>query len=192
MTGWRCLDAPVPAAVQVPVQVRDVEGLRLVVVVDEARRRVPDCLAARLPGELDELEAVAAHAEQATSLGAAADALRPDPVELPGAMRWVERRVRPVHHVLSIVIGLLPEQLARCVAEVGAVRARLETDAALRALRTLVAEQLPVLPAPLGVHRDAGNGKDTSPCRNVPGRARCRPQFGRPIPPVARSPAGSG
>ena len=36
---------------------------------------LPDCLAARLPGELDELEAVVAHAEQATSLGAAADAL---------------------------------------------------------------------------------------------------------------------
>ena len=82
---------------------------------------------------------------QAPSLGAAADALRPDPVELPGAMRWVERRVRLVHHVLSIVIALLPEQLARGIAEVGAVRARLNTDTALRALRTLVAEQLPVV-----------------------------------------------
>ena len=57
---------------------------------------------------------------QAPSLGAAADAPRPDPVELPGAMRWVERRVRLVHHVLSIVIALLPEQLARGIAEVGA------------------------------------------------------------------------
>ena len=113
---------------------------------------LPDCLAARLPGELDELEAVVAHAEQAPSLAAAANALRRDAVELPGAMRWVERRVRLVHHVVSIVIGLLPEPLARCIAEMGAVRARLETDAALRALRTLVAQQLPVLPAPLGFH----------------------------------------
>ena len=111
---------------------------------------LPDCLAARLPGELDTLEAVVAHAEQAPSLGAAADALRPDPVELPGAMRWVERRVRLVHHVLSLVIGLLPEHLMRCVAEMGAVRTRLETDIALRTLRTLVDPQLPVLPAPLG------------------------------------------
>ena len=87
---------------------------------------LPDCLAARLPGELDELEAVVAHAEQAPSLAAAANALRRDAVELPGAMRWVERRVRLVHHVVSIVIGLLPEPLARCIAEMGAVRARLE------------------------------------------------------------------
>ena len=113
---------------------------------------LPDCLAARLPGELDEVEAVVAHAEQAQSLAAAADALRRDAVELPGAMRWVERRVRLVHHVLTLVIGLLPEHLARCIAEMGAVRTRLETETALRALRTLVAAQLPVLPAPLGFH----------------------------------------
>ena len=113
---------------------------------------LPDCLAARLPGTIDELEAVVAHAEQATSRTAAADALRPDAVELPGAMRWVERRVRLVHHVLSIVIGLLPGLLARCVTEVGAVRTRLETDTALRVPRTLTAAQLPTLPAPLGFH----------------------------------------
>ena len=56
------------------------------------------------------------------------------------------------HHVLVIVIGLLPHRLARCVAEVAAVRARLHSEAALRALRTLVAAQLPALPAPLGFH----------------------------------------
>ena len=114
--------------------------------------RLPDCLAARFPGELDEVEAVVAHAEQAQSLAAAANALRPDTVELPGAMRWVERRVRLVHHVLSLVIGLLPEQLARCIAEMGAVRTRLDTDIALRTLRTLADAQLRALPAPLGFH----------------------------------------
>ena len=111
---------------------------------------LPDCLAARLPGELDTLEAVVAHAEFAASLTAAADELRRDTVELPGAMRWVERRVRLVHHVLSLVIGLLPERLARCIAEMGAVRARLDTDIALRTLRTLVDPQPRALPAPLG------------------------------------------
>ena len=110
---------------------------------------LPDFLAARLPGTLDELEEVVAHAERASSLLAAANALRTDTVALPGAMRWVRRRVRRVHHVLVIVIGLLPHRLARCVAEVAAVRARLHSEAALRALRTLVAAQLPALPAPL-------------------------------------------
>ena len=42
----RCLDAPVPAPVEVPAQVRDVEGLRLVVVGDEAQRRIWNTLLA--------------------------------------------------------------------------------------------------------------------------------------------------
>ena len=42
-----------------------------------------DCLAARLPGTLDELEAVAAAAEQAPSVAAAANRLRTDAVGLP-------------------------------------------------------------------------------------------------------------
>ena len=130
---------------------------------------LPDCLAARFPGELDEVEAVVAHAERAPSLAAAADALRTDTVELPGAMRWVARRVRLVHHVLTIVIGLLPEQLARCVAEVGAVRTRLGTDSALRTLRTLVDPQLPVLPAPLGFqpHRHGATNRNRAHQHNM-------------------------
>ena len=67
-------------------------------------------------------------------------------------MRWVGHRVRLVHHVLNIVIGLLPEYRVRCIAEVGAVRTRLETDTALRVLRTLTDAHLRVLPAPLGLH----------------------------------------
>ena len=42
----RCLDAPVPAPVEVPAQVRDVEGLRLLVVEDEEQRRVWNTLLA--------------------------------------------------------------------------------------------------------------------------------------------------
>jgi hypothetical protein len=44
---------------------------------------LPDCLAARLPGTLDELESIVAAAEQAPSLEAAANVLRLD-IELPG------------------------------------------------------------------------------------------------------------
>ena len=42
----RCLDGPVPTPVEVPAQVREVEGLRLVVVEDEAQRRVWNTLLA--------------------------------------------------------------------------------------------------------------------------------------------------
>ena len=42
----RCLDTPVPAPVDVPAQVRDVEGLRLVVVEDEAQRQIWNTLLA--------------------------------------------------------------------------------------------------------------------------------------------------
>ena len=42
----RCLEAPVPAPVEVPAQVHDVEGLRLVVVEDEELRRVWNTLLA--------------------------------------------------------------------------------------------------------------------------------------------------
>ena len=111
---------------------------------------LPDCLAARLPGTLQELEAVVAHAEQAASLMQAADQVRGDGIELPGAMRWLRRRVRLVRQVLRVVIGLLPQHLAGCRPELTACRPRLASNAALVALRSLAAPWLPALPAPLG------------------------------------------
>ena len=53
---------------------------------------LPDCLATRLPGTLDALETVVAHAERSRSLTATAKALRRDAIDLPGAIRWVRRR----------------------------------------------------------------------------------------------------
>ena len=111
---------------------------------------LPDCLAARLPGTLARLEEVVAHAERASSLMAAADHLRGYDVQLAGAMRWVSRRVRLVHHVLSVVIGLLPQQLAGCRAELTACRARLGSDAVLERLRSMTDRWLATLAAPLG------------------------------------------
>ena len=111
---------------------------------------LPDCLAARLPGTLDDLEAVVVAAEEARSLEAAANALRPDAVALPGALRWVRRRVRLVHNVLVRVVGLIPDRLAGCAALMGAVRERLASGGALMELRGPVAGQLRTLPAPLG------------------------------------------
>ena len=142
---------------------------------------LPDCLAARLPGTLDALEAVVVAAEGARSLEAAANELRrpadDDAVELPGAMRWVRRRVRLVHDALVRVIGLIPDKLALCAATMSAVRERLNSDSALMELRGLVAGQLRMLPAPLGFQPHA---------IGVPGR---KPAFqhsmGPDPPPVA-------
>ena len=52
---------------------------------------LPDCLAARLPGILAELEEAAAAAERSPTVTAAATVLRPGRSEPPGAMRWLRR-----------------------------------------------------------------------------------------------------
>ena len=115
---------------------------------------LPDCLAARLPGTLDDLEAVVVVAEEAGSQAAAANEVRcpsdDDAIELPGALRWLRRRVDLVYDALARVIGLIPDKLAGCIATMSAVRERLNSDSALMALRGLVAGQLQTLPAPLG------------------------------------------
>ena len=115
---------------------------------------LPDCLAARLPGTLDELEAVVVMAEEAGSLEEAANEARcpedDDAIELPGALRWIRRRLKLVHNALARVIGLIPDLLAGCAPTMSAVRERLDSDSALMALRGLVAGQLRTLPAPLG------------------------------------------
>ena len=121
---------------------------------------LPDCLAARLPGTLQGVEEAVAAAETAASLAAAADAVRAGAVLLPGAMRWLRRRVRLVHRSLAAVRGLFPDRFLGCAAEVGAFRVRLRTAAALVRLRDLGAEQLPMLPAPLGFSAGTSGAAD--------------------------------
>ena len=131
---------------------------------------LPDCLAARLPGTLAELEAVVAAVEQAPSLISAADQLRPDEIELPGALRWLRRRVRLVRNALHHVLGLLPDQFARCRPEVAAFRQRLDTKTALLELREVTAPWLSTLPAPLGFRpHGIGAGNQKSACQHPPG-----------------------
>ncbi len=139
---------------------------------------LPDHLAARLPGTLAELERVVQAAEQAPSQQACADALRPDAVSLPSALRWLRRRLQPTHALLLSAVTLLPQLLQGCAPTIAALRLRLqevsapavasprEADAApapapapvpvLERLRALLALQLPALGRPLGFrHRCA-------------------------------------
>ena len=109
---------------------------------------LPDALASRFPGPLDDLERVVAHVDAASSIEAAADVLRPD-IVLPSAVRWVRRRLTLVRATLVIVVTLLPDLFAGN-AQLGAVRAALGTDHALVTLRARAAARLAALPRPLG------------------------------------------
>lgn len=108
---------------------------------------LPDCLAARLPGTLDALEEAVVHAENASSLEVAANDLRPDAVNLPGAKRWVQRRIRLVHRSLAVAVELLPELFCPGVSRLNVLRRHLGTDRALTKVRRLIA---PAVPAPVG------------------------------------------
>ncbi len=137
-----------------------------------------DCLSSHLPGTLDDLESVVVAAEGSSSLEAAANDVRRDAVELPGALRWVRRRVRLVHDVLARVIGLIPDRLSGCAATMVAVRARLGSAGALMQLRGLVAAQLRMLPSPLGFQPRG---------RGVPGRKPVFQHSMGPDPPPGAS-----
>lgn len=109
---------------------------------------LPQFLAAKFPGELDEVEQVALAREQAGSIEAAAEQLRPE-IEVPGGVRWVGRRSRLVTAALAAVLGLLPD-LAGCEPTVQSLRDRLRAAPVLVVLRSLADEHLHALPPPLG------------------------------------------
>jgi hypothetical protein len=120
---------------------------------------LPDCLAARLSGTLAEVEAVVRQVERAPSLEAACVSLRTD-IELPGALRWVRRRVQAVHAALLALKGLLPERFP-CVPSLLAFAACLGVVEALVALRPIGEPFLPHLSSPLGFlpRRPPGGGR---------------------------------
>jgi hypothetical protein len=119
---------------------------------------LPDCLAARLPGTLAEVEEVVGVVEQARSLEAACMGLRLQ-IELPGVLRWVRRRVQAIYTSLNTLKGLMPERFAGCEPRLDAFAAHLGVDGVLSVLRQIAAPYLPSLPAPLGfspLHRCGG------------------------------------
>jgi hypothetical protein len=117
---------------------------------------LPDCLAARLVGSLDEVEQVVVEVEGSASVEAAASRLRPD-IELPGALRWVRRRVTGVRAALLALVTLIPGRAGTRL-ELSAVRVELSTERALVALREISAAHLLALTRPLGF-RPARTGR---------------------------------
>ena len=82
---------------------------------------LPDCLASRLSGSLDEVEQVVATVEakqaEGASLEKVAAALRPDLMDARSAVRWVRRRVVAVKVVLLALVTLLPGRLGGGLAQ---------------------------------------------------------------------------
>jgi hypothetical protein len=109
---------------------------------------LPDCLAAKLPGDLDEVERVVAVVEALPSVEAAADKLRPD-IELPGAVRWVRRRLGPVRAVLLALVTLVPELTGTRAPTLDGVGQRLGTPV-LRRVRDEAEKHLSALASPVG------------------------------------------
>lgn len=136
---------------------------------------LPDFLCSRLTGTLEEVEAVVATADAASTREAASEELRPD-IELPGALRWLRRRTRLVHAGLAAVIGLLPGLLAGCKPTVTSVRSALGAEIALVCLRERVAPHLAALPPPLGF--------GPRPARRTPSPTALQQETG-PDPPAA-------
>jgi hypothetical protein len=120
---------------------------------------LPDCLAAHLSGTLSEVEAVVRAVEQAPSLEAACQELRPD-IELPGVLRWARRRVQAVQAALQALKGLWPEQFP-CAPTLLAFAACLGVSEVLLALRPISEPFLQHLPSPLGFcpRRPLGGGR---------------------------------
>jgi hypothetical protein len=110
---------------------------------------LPDCLAAKLPGSLAEVEQVVAEVEGASHVEAAADALRPD-IDLPGRLRWVRRRLGLVYAALLALRTLMPDLFAGCVVTICAFREQLGVTPVLPMLRAIGAEHLQALSPPLG------------------------------------------
>ena len=111
---------------------------------------LPDHLAARFPGTLSQIEHVVATVEQSSSVEAAANLLRSDPITLPSAVRWVRRRLGPVRDLLTVLVGLLPQLLLGCAPTMDAFRERLACEQVLISLRERAQIHLQALARPLG------------------------------------------
>jgi hypothetical protein len=111
---------------------------------------LPDCMSSRLTGSLDEAEQVVVTVEESPSVEVAAGKLRPD-INLPGAIRWVRRRLQGVRASLRSLLTLLPGRLGTS-AQVLEVRRVLQTERCLVTLRDMGDVHLWLLPRPLGFH----------------------------------------
>jgi len=106
--------------------------------------------------------------ENSPSQEAAADHIRID-ILLPGALRWIRRRIFLVKASLRMLIQLLPGLFADCHLSILSFQSVLNVDYVLPQLRQVASSYLSVLPPPLGfrplpeskkTHRQHSTGTD--------------------------------
>ena len=139
---------------------------------------LPDCLSARLSGELAVVEAVVRRAEAAPSRARAVRDERPE-IGLAGVLRYVDRRVSAVHRCLRAIKGLYPERFGGVEATLTAFAGVLQPipgeptlaapAALLPRLRELAHPYLGQLPAPLGLAPARSARPRTVPAPDAPG-----------------------
>lgn len=110
---------------------------------------LPDCLASHYSGSLAELEAMVLAVEQAPSRTVAAERLRTE-IELPGALRYLDRLRHSIHGALATLRGLEPVRFATLAPTLQAFAAALGTTCVLSGLRGMFARYLAQLPTPFG------------------------------------------
>lgn len=121
---------------------------------------IPDCLAARMPGTLKQVEQAAEGVQRARQQGGSleqqAAALRPpsdspDAVEPRSAVAWMKRRHRAVVAGLVVLIAVMPEVFGGCDVTLEAVGGRVDdSNGVLLALRRVAGERLGEIPRPIG------------------------------------------
>lgn len=119
---------------------------------------LPDCLSARLPGALKEVENVIEEVEKSPSQEDAVERIRLD-IFLPGALRWVRRRILPIRSALTMLIGLIPSMFSACDPTLSSFRCALCVTHVLPELRQHAGPFLHILPPPLGFGSRPGSKK---------------------------------
>ena len=115
-------------------------------------------MSARLPGTLKQVEDVIEEVEKSPSQEDAVLRIRLD-IFLPGALRWVRRRILPVRSALTMLIGLIPSMFSTCDPTLSSFRCALGVTDVLPELREHAGPFLQILSPPLGFGSRPGSKK---------------------------------
>lgn len=108
---------------------------------------LPDFLPSRLSETLKDVEEVVLEVQKHPNLESAAENIRPD-IELPGALRWIVRRINYVGRILIIGAGILPQFGFKSLEQ---LQKTFKVDFVLPHLREILKNHLHKLPRIIGL-----------------------------------------